>query len=381
MAKIAPYPVHGGQLQQIAERFAIPVSQLLDFSANINPDGPPPSVLSTLRASLDDPSALTDYPDLQLTDLKISIARYAGTSPQNVIAANGFVPLLEAVLRTLPIRRCLLPVPAFVEYRKTLDRAGVEPVLYPLDPNSNFAYDPPAMVAAPADAILLANPQNPSGICHDPALLRDLVARASEKNTYVLLDEAFIDYVPQHSLSAATDEFSNLIVFRSVTKFHGIPGLRVAYAIAGPALSLQIGDNLPPWPVTTLAARAVSAALSDQPDTDRSRAQNIERRTLLQQDLQRLGLSTYPSAANFILFRLPSAIDPQRIWQHMIVEHGIVLRACANYEGLPGGHLRAAVRTNPENARLIAALAASLSSILPESLRTDFSRFRTPSAR
>ncbi len=232
MAKIESYPLHGGQLQQIAERFGIPVSQLLDFSANINPDGPPSSVLSTLRASLDDLSALTEYPDLQLTEIKQAIASYARVDPLNIIVANGFVPLLEAVLRALPIRRCLLPVPAFVEYRKTLGRAGVEIAPYTLDPDSDFIYDPAAMVAGDQDAVLLANPQNPSGICHDGALIRDLVVRASKKKQYILLDEAFIDYVPEHSLTAEADEFSNLIVFRSVTKFHGVPGLRVAYAVA-----------------------------------------------------------------------------------------------------------------------------------------------------
>jgi threonine-phosphate decarboxylase len=363
IAKTEPYPLHGGQLQQIAERVGIPLSRLLDFSANINPEGPPSSVLSTLRASLDDLSALTDYPDLQQTELKQAIAAYAHVARANITAANGFVPLLEAVLRALPIRRCLLPVPAFVEYRKTLERAGVVIAPYALDPESHFKYDPAAMVAGDGDAILLANPQNPSGICHDAALLRDLVAKAAEKRMYVLLDEAFIDYVPEHSMTAETDEFPNLIVFRSVTKFYGMPGLRVAYAVANPSLSLSIGDNVPPWPVTTLASRAVSAALGDRPYADRARAINLEQRNSLQNDIERLGLLAYPSSANFILFRLNAGIDPDVFWQHMIVEHGIVVRACANYEGLPNAYFRAAIRTREQNHRLCAALAQTLETI------------------
>ncbi len=359
MTKIKSYPLHGGQLHQIAERFGMPVSELLDFSANINPEGPPPSVLSTLRASLNDLSTLTEYPDLQLIDLRLSISRYAGIDTQSITVANGFVPLLNAVLHALPIHRCLLPVPAFVEYRRTLERARVEAVLYLLSPSANFAYNPATMITGHEDAILLANPQNPSGICHSAALLHDLIARASERKMYVLLDEAFIDYVPECSLTALTNEFSNLIVFRSVTKFHGIPGLRVAYAVANPALSPLIGENLPPWPVTTLASRAVSAALGDLPYADRSRTQNIERRTALQLDLERLGFSVYPSSANFLLFQLPEGIDPDAFWQDMIVKHGIVLRACTNYEGLSGGYFRTSVRAEEENNRLVRALAES----------------------
>ena len=78
MANSEAYPLHGGQLRQIAERFDIPLSELLDFSANINPAGPPPSVLSTLRASVNDPSTLTEYPDLQQTDLKQAVAPLCG---------------------------------------------------------------------------------------------------------------------------------------------------------------------------------------------------------------------------------------------------------------------------------------------------------------
>ena len=71
-------PLHGGQLRQIAVRFGIPITQLLDFSASINPDGPPPAVLANLRASLDEPSALTTYPDLDQLELKQAIGRFAG---------------------------------------------------------------------------------------------------------------------------------------------------------------------------------------------------------------------------------------------------------------------------------------------------------------
>jgi threonine-phosphate decarboxylase len=94
-------PFHGGQLRQIAERFGIPMSGLLDFSANINPDGPPPVVLSSLRASLDDPAVLNTYPDLDQFELKRAIGRFAGVSPQMITVANGFVPLLESALRLL----------------------------------------------------------------------------------------------------------------------------------------------------------------------------------------------------------------------------------------------------------------------------------------
>ena len=174
-------PIHGGQLKALAEQFNISVSQFVDFSANINPEGPPPAVLSALRASLDDLSVLTSYPDLRENDLTQSIARYTGVLSERVVVANGFVPLLDAILRTLPIRSCLLPVPAFVEYRKVLTRAQVGITSLQLPPESSFAYDIDTMIHGKSDAILLANPQNPSGVLCDLETMLRLIRNAARE--------------------------------------------------------------------------------------------------------------------------------------------------------------------------------------------------------
>jgi threonine-phosphate decarboxylase len=350
------FPIHGGQLREISERFGVPASELLDFSANINPDGPPPGVISALRASLDDPRTITQYPDVQQPELKQAIARLAGVVPENVALANGFVPLLEAALGSLPIRHCVLPVPAFNEYRQALERNGIAITPHVLIPELNFHYDIDAMLSGQPDAILLANPQNPSGVICDRSQMMDLVARAATRNTHVLLDEAFIDYEQQQSLASEIDRFPNLIVFRSVTKFYAIPGLRVAYALACSPLIRSIDAHLAPWPVATLAARGALAALQDKTYALQTCERNHLRKAHLRSGLEALGLHPYPSAANFLLFRVPFGPAPGVLWQTLIVEHQILLRCCENYEGLPSHHFRTAVRDRDANERLVEAL-------------------------
>jgi threonine-phosphate decarboxylase len=359
---ISEVPLHGGQLRQISERFSIPISDLIDFSANINPDGLPPSVLPILRSSLDDLSVLTSYPDLEETTLKESIAKYCGLSPQQLMVANGFVPLFEGALRTLHIKRCLLPVPAFVEYRRSLANCGVEISPHSMTPISGFQYDARHLVDGDHDAIVLANPQNPSGVLTQKDALIDLVRSCAYRDIKVFLDEAFIDYAPSESLTQDVERFSNLIVFRSVTKFHGIPGLRVAYAAANKSLTKLLNEKLPPWPITTLAALAATAALKDEAFATSARSRNEARRTQLRSGLKEQGLNSYPSAANYLLFRLPASILPQMFWERMILEHHFVLRDCSNYEGLAPGHFRCAVRTELENEALVQAIAKVLSS-------------------
>ncbi len=349
-------PIHGGQIAALAEHFNIPASSLLDFSANINPDGPPPTAIHAIHSALEDHSTITDYPDLRSRALKRALATYAEVEPEQIAIANGFVPLLEATLRSLPIRSCLLPIPAFGEYCRVLERAHVETNPQVLSPESSFQPAPERLLEVPCDALLLANPQNPSGATHSPEAIQSLAQSASRRNRFLLLDEAFIDYLPHESLAPQTSATPNLIVFRSVTKFFAMPGLRVAYAIAHPDRIAAIDHHLAPWPITTLAAHATAAAVADRTYAHQTIERNHHRRTNLQRSLESLDLHVYPSSANFLLLRLPTRIDPIAFWQSLIVDHHIVTRSCANYEGLPPGHLRIAIRREEDNRQLVRAL-------------------------
>jgi threonine-phosphate decarboxylase len=355
MTALAPF--HGGQIRQIADRFGVPSSGLLDFSANVNPQGPPPSVIAALRQALDEPSILTNYPDLEESDLRQALARYAGVHAENVAVANGFVPLLETALHVLPIRSCLVPVPAFVEYCRTLERSRVKMIPHFLANESDFRLDPDRLFGKPCDAILLANPQNPSAVLSSRDILLQIVERAAELKVDVLLDEAFIDFCPKASLAKDIERFPNLIVFRSVTKFFGMSGLRVAYALANPGICKRMQDAVAPWSITSLASLAATIAVQDEPYSRDTIALNGVRRDAMEAAIQKLGIRVYPSAANFLLLRLPSSSEAQQIWEILIRNHRIVLRNCANYEGLIKGHLRASVRTDDDNRQLIEALA------------------------
>ena len=350
-------PIHGGQLHQIADRFGVPVSGLLDFSANINPEGPPAAVLSCLRASLEDDSMIENYPDLDETRLRELLARYVAVRPQNIAVANGFVPLLEAALRVLPVRRCLLPVPAFVEYRRVLERVGIEITTQDLDSSSGFVYDVGSLVTESHDAILLANPQNPSGALCPPEKALQIVEEAAQRGILVLLDEAFIDYCAEASLSREINRFPNLIVFRSLTKFFGMAGLRVAYAVTNEEICKRMQAAIAPWSVTSLASLAAGQAVQDELYARRMIRLNSERREYIRKAIEKLGIEVYSSAANFLLLRFPGRIDCRNLWERLILTHRIVLRNCANYEGLDSQHLRAAVRGHIDNERLVEALS------------------------
>ena len=353
-------PTHGGQLRDIVAQYGISTKSLIDFSANINPVGPPKSAIAAIRQALEEPSTLATYPDLELVELKEAIAKRVGVQPDNIAVANGFAPLLEAASRSLKLEHCLLPVPSFSEYRHTLENAGVAVAPYRLSQEKGFAYEIDAILAAlldhSSDAILLANPQNPSGALLNAPKMRQLINAAAQRDITVLLDEAFIDYCPSDSLTRLAMDQANVIVFRSVTKFFGIPGLRVAYAVGESSIIHSLNRFVAPWPITTFSGNAVGAALQDLTYAEQSLIANDQQRLWLEQELERLKIVTYPSRANFLLLRFPREIDTNLLWERMIVEEQLVLRSCANFEGLAEGHLRVAVRSEPENQRLVRGL-------------------------
>jgi threonine-phosphate decarboxylase len=353
-------PAHGGQLRQIAAHYRIPEEQLTDFSANINPIGPPSSALTAIRRALEHPATLSAYPDLELIELKRAITDHTGVLVENVAVANGFVPLLESALRSRKIERCLLPVPSFNEYRRALENAAVVVNSYRLSPDQGFAYDADMIVKVlldrSCDAILIANPQNPSGALCSARRMKRLIEMATQHNITVLLDEAFIDYCPSESLTRQAMELANLIVFRSVTKFFAIAGLRVAYAIGNSNYIAAMNRFIVPWPITSIASDAACAALNDQAYAEESRLANGRRRLWLERELTRLKIAVFSSNANFLLLRFPAEVDVNLLWERMIVEEQIVLRSCANFEELAAGYLRIAVRSEPDNERLIRGL-------------------------
>jgi threonine-phosphate decarboxylase len=220
-----------------------------------------------------------------------------------------------------------------------------------------------ALQASSAGACLITNPHNPSGALAARDTVLRLAHDAHAIGAATIVDEAFIDYAPEASVTrdAANCDYLPLVTIRSLTKFFAVPALRVGYAVASPALARRMRAALPSWPITTLAARALTVALADADDTRRTLAENGRARSRLATDLTALGFTPNPSEANFLLVALPpGAPRAPELVRRLVLDARIVMRDCSSYEGLDmGGYVRVAIRTDDENARLVAALASS----------------------
>jgi len=359
-------PAHGGQLRELAAKFGIPAASLIDFSASINPLPPSDALVDALCNQIKARTVLTTYPDTNYTALKHAIAEYAQVVPSTIAISNGVMPLLDAAVRALDFRKCLVQVPSFTEYRRVLHACGAECCILTSNPEEGFAIKADKSIselkAVNPQAVLLANPQSPSGRLVSRRELLQLYEAAFALGVTTMVDEAFIDYAPDESLSQVATQLPGLVVLRSLTKFFSIPGLRVAYAVAHPDVRAAMELRIPTWPVSSIAAEGARLALEDSASIAAARDINERERNWLADALESLGLKVFPSKANFLLVIIAEAREGNELWRRLIVEHRVVIRSCANFEGMDERYFRIGVRTNPENQILVRALAEELHS-------------------
>lgn len=345
---------HGGNKRLLALRAGVEPRALLDFSANINPLGFPPWLREVISRNFD---FLTDYPDPDCTALVQAISRCHGVSPESVVVGNGSEEIIACLPRALAPRRVVAPVPAFAEYRRAAEQAGVPVWTLPMKEESGFRLDTDTLAAClrPGDLVFLGQPNNPTGGLVDPSRLERLVAAHPEARFAV--DEAFMDFTGLEG--SVAQRSPNLVVIRSFTKTHAVPGLRIGFAVGAPLLMGFLRQALPTWSVNTLAQHVGVAALEDAGWLEQTVRYVEEQRNRLVDALSRNpGLHVFPSRANFLLLRLQGGRAAE-VAQALLRE-GIAVRECADFEGLDERFLRVAVRSGEDNERLVAALETLL---------------------
>ena len=221
-------PLHGGDVYLLARTLGVELADLLDFSANINPLGFPPGLTGAVQEAMRE---IVHYPDRRSLKLRAALADYHHLSPEEILVGNGSTELIYLVARALRPRRGLIVTPAFSEYEHALNLARVPVAFHPTDEAHNFTLSEVPEPQA-GDLVFLAHPASPSGVLLDPELFLRLAARCEAAGAYLLLDEAFVDFVEEASLKIHLGRFPRLLILRSFTKFFGIPGMRLGCLLA-----------------------------------------------------------------------------------------------------------------------------------------------------
>ncbi len=351
---------HGGNIFTVARTLGVVPDQVLDFSASINPLGMSSLVRTALVSSLD---SLVHYPDTSHKELKQALARFHGISPAHFTIANGSTELIYNLPAMLPGKKALIISPSFSEYVRALNQHHWETQHFILTPENDFSIDTEKLERALADgvdALFVCNPGNPNGTLYPQRVVENISRLCLAAGTFLVLDEAFMDFCEEASSKRMIIQSDNAIVLRSMTKFFGIPGLRLGYAISTTTLAERLDSMGGPWSVNSLALAAGAAALQDvQHNQESLEFIRQERRTLIERLEQFPQFKVYPSSANYLLVEIKEGTNSRELKERLL-PHRIMVRDCASFMGLSGQFFRVAVRTGAENNRLLECLARIL---------------------
>ncbi|MFM1655169.1 threonine-phosphate decarboxylase CobD [Brevibacillus sp. B_LB10_24] len=352
---------HGGDLWSAGEIFGVNPLDLLDFSANINPLGPPDGLFARLAQALPD---ITRYPDPTCRTFRRKLSGHLGVAPEQLLIGNGAAECLQLAVTALAPRYVGLVYPSFSEYESAARKAGCEIIPLYTSAEQDFLPETDQLLALidRSDMVFLGYPNNPTGNHLPIAALLEAARTCSSHKTYLCVDEAFIDFLPDGealSLLSRLNEFPYLIVFRSLTKMYAIPGLRLGFAAASESVIARMAEKQIPWSVNHLAQVAGEYLLEDKDFIVTSQQFTAAQRESLAASLAQInGVRVFPSRTNYLLLRVGgvSSYDLQQ----RLAAHGMLIRNCSMYPGLEDGYVRVAVKGDAENRRLVNALAQAL---------------------
>ena len=374
--------MHGGLVRKYAQKYDIPESEILDFSASLNPFGTPfehPDIGLDLQNILD--SALKDiknYPDNRYVEFREAAARFLGmgVSAENIIPGNGSTEIVRLVAECVLDKDdiVILPQPTFSEYEMQCRITG-----------ASFQYikqedilDISDEVLAPAKMIFVCNPNNPTGRLLSREELEILVERCVRNETILFVDEAFIELAdPQQTIVDIAISNDYVFVMRSLTKSFAIPGIRMGFGVASGAMADALNTVRLSWNLGSVADVTATALLNMEGGCYssylvRSRELIQEEYEFLMDRLSRIyGLEPKPSTVNYILVDMSGLLLDSSELAERMASHGILIRDCSSFHSLGNDYIRLAIRTREENERMVLTIGEVLTESAQEHAKEE----------
>jgi histidinol-phosphate aminotransferase len=343
---------------QLTEGYHSPqVEAEVRLNTNESPFAPPDAWREELLAALAEVS-FHRYPDRPATELRQAVADLHGVTPEEVFCANGSNEVLQSLLLAFggPGRRAAVFEPTYALHSHIARIAGTEVVEGARD--DEFLIDPQHALellgAQRPDVTFLCSPNNPTGRAEPPETVAAVSAAAPG---LVIVDEAYGQFSPWSALALRRPEQPGLVVTRTFSKTWAMAGARLGYLVADPAVVAACESVVLPYHLSAQTQMAGLIALRHVPEMEARVARISEERGRVATALGDLPVDSWPSDANFILFR-PQDRDATDVWQALL-DHSILIRNCAAWDGLRNC-LRVTIGTADENDRFLHALKESL---------------------
>lgn len=349
ISELQPY-VPGMTIDELKRKYNI-TGEIVKLASNENPYGASPKVIKALENNIK--LSVSLYPDSR--DFIDAIANKYNVSKDMVLLGNGSNDVLDIIARTFLEKgdEAVSSEYAFLVYRLSTSLCGASNNVIL---SKNFGHDLNAMLKGvnnKTKIVWIANPNNPTGTFLDYKDLKLFIESVPDK-VIIVLDEAYYEYLSEMDSYNSIDllnNHKNLIIVRTMSKIHGLAGLRLGYSIADPKITNFMNRVRHPFNVNTLALIAGEVALRDNNYTQLSKERNAKGLKLLTQQLDLMNLEYLKSYGNFVTVKFKDA----DYVHSSLLKNGIIVRPLSNY-GMPS-YLRITIGTTKELKKLIYVLS------------------------
>lgn len=333
---------------------------LLDFCYLVNPYFPSPRMRDELRANFD--VLLSEYPSGMAVNSLLA-GKYFGVRQSSIVVGNGAAELIKGLMETLAGKLGVV-FPTFEEYPNRRKKEDLE-IFVPA--NADFSYTAEDLKTFFADknisALLLVNPDNPSGNFIARERVLELAQWARERGIRLIVDESFVDFAEgeENSLlrNPILDAFPNLVVMKSISKSYGVPGLRLGVlASSDETLVSHLKKDVAIWNINSFAEFYMQIFGKYEGDYRKACGRFIAERERFRKRLGEIPfLRAVPSQANYFLCEIVSRFSSAELTARLLNEHDILIKDCGTKAAFGGkNYIRLAVRDAADNDRLVNAL-------------------------
>ena len=334
---------------------------MLDFCYLVNPFFPSEKMKKEMRANFD--VLLSEYPS-GLNVNSLLMAKYFGLSQQYVCPGNGAAELIKSLMDELKGDLGII-YPTFEEYP---NRRPNEKIIPYIPANRDFSYTADDLIsfytAHPISALLLINPDNPSGNFIPKKDVIRLIEWAEASNIKIVVDESFVDFSEASIANtllenSLLEQYPNLIVVKSISKSYGVPGLRLG-VLASSDIELinRIRKDISIWNINSFAEFYMQIFNKYEQDYKQACQFFIRERNRFYIDLKQISyLRVIPSQANYFLCEITCKYSSKELTELLLNEYNILIKDCGTKKAFSvGEYIRLAVRSTSDNQRLVKAL-------------------------
>ena len=345
---------HGANVDNMAKKFGKNENDIIDFSSNVNPH-----IISDLgKYVLEGLEKSRSYPDINYTNLRNNISDYIKVDSELIIPGNGATEIIYLLMKSIKRRLAILN-PTFSEYGRGAKLNNLEIIDFHLKEENNFSIDLDEIQKNmdKFDSLFVCNPNNPNGKVKDINELLDLMI---ENDKLLIVDETFMEFVGEeekYSLINKIEQTPNLFILKAVTKFFGMPGLRLGYGVTS---NKQIINNIyeykEPWTINSFAENLSNYLFKDKEYINGSKDYYINERKFMLEELRKISrLKVYDTDTNFVLIKLDDD-EANSLKLELFEKYNILIRDASNFIGLDKSYIRVAIKSHNDNKVLIESL-------------------------